>query len=145
MSFEKWGADRIKKSKVSTYDTKDHNTKYYRKQNYDKYNTIKKKTTLDQIIELRASLRSPYENNPSYAHIEKVLTHALVEITNLEKELSRFQKQLEQKEEHIIEIKFDDETVVLNGDLAARVVTSGVTKYITEALEAYCDSKTLQK
>jgi len=146
MSFGEWAAHQVKKSKVAGYDPKNHGTKYYRTEEYNKYSAFtKKKTPLDEIVELRASIRSPYENNPSYAHIEKVLTHALAEISNLEKKIQRLEKDLDEanKDEankDVIKIQIGDETVTIDGDLATQVISSGVRKYITEALEAYCDA-----
>jgi len=141
MSFGEWAAHQVKKSKVAGYDPKDHGTKYYRKEDYDKYNAFKKKAdVLEDIVECRDTLRSPYANRPSYAYMEKVLTHALAEITNLRKKNERLEKELHESVKDIIEIKIGDETVIIDGDLATQVISSGVRNYITEALEAYCDA-----
>jgi len=141
MSFGEWAAHQVKKSKVAGYDPKNHGTKYYRTEEYDKYNAFrKKKSPLEEIVELRASIRSPYENNPSYAHIEKVLTHALAEITNLEKKIQRLEKDLNEPNKDVIKIQIGDETVTIDGDLATQVISSSVKNYITEALESYCDA-----
>lgn len=137
MSFGEWAADRVKKS--SSYDPKDHSTRYYRKEDYEKYNAFKKKSPLDEIIECRDILRSAYASRPSYGYMEKVLTHALAEITNLQKKVLRLEEDLNKANEDIIKIQIGDETVVIDGDLAAQVISSGVKNYITEALESYCD------
>lgn len=99
--------------------------------------SMEKFSVLDKITTCRDSIRNGYKNNPSYAEIEKVLTHALAEITNLEKKIERLQKQLDQSNEDIIQIKVGDETVIIDGDLASQVISSGVTNYITEALQHY--------
>jgi len=139
MSFGEWAADRVKKS--SSYDPKDHGTRYYRREDYDKYNAFKKKSPLDEIVECRDILRSAYASRPSYAYIEKVLTHALAEITNMEKKIQRLDKDLEEANKDIIKIQIGDETVVIDGDLAAHVISSGVKNYIIEALSDTHESK----
>ena len=157
MSFGEWAADRVKKS--SSYDPKDHGTRYYRKEDYDKYNAFKKKSPLDEIVECRDILRSAYASRPSYAYIEKVLTHALAEITNsyayiekvlthalaeitnMEKKIQRLEKDLEEANKDIIKIQIGDETVVIDGDLATHVISSGVKNYIIEALSDTYESK----
>lgn len=141
MSFGEWAANQAKKSKFSGYDPKDYGTKYYRKEDYDKYNAFRKKAdVLENIVECRDNLRSPYASRPSDAHMEKILTHALAEITNLRKKNERLEKELDESFKDIIEIKIGDETVIIDGDLATQVISSGVRNYITEALEAYCDA-----
>ena len=139
MSFGEWAADRVKKS--SSYDPKDHGTRYYRKEDYDKYNAFKKKSPLDEIVECRDILRSAYASRPSYAYIEKVLTHALAEITSMEKKIQRLEKDLEEANKDIIKIQIGDETVVIDGDLATHVISSGVKNYIIEALSDTYESK----
>ena len=138
MSFGELAANQASRSKFSGYDPKDYGTKYYRKEDYDKYNAFKKKAdVLEDIVECRDTLRSPYANKPSYAYMEKVLTYALAEITNLRKKNQRLESDLSEANKDIIEIKIGDETVVIDGDLATQVISSSVKNYITEALEAY--------
>lgn len=139
MSFSDF-SDKFKKNQISGYDPKDHGTRYYRKDDYDQYNFYIKKDPLEEIIECRDILRSAYANRPSYAYMEKVLTHALAEITNLRKKVTRLESDVSEFDKDIIEIKIGDETVVVDGDLATQVISSAVRNYITEALEAYCNA-----
>jgi chromosome condensin MukBEF ATPase and DNA-binding subunit MukB len=146
--------DRFKKTKpdsysdvikTSPYKSSSYDPRTFGSKNYSDTFFKMKKTPLEEVIELRDILRSAYANRPSDGHIEKVLTHALAEITNLEKKIQRLEKDLDEANKDLIEIQVGDETVVINGDLASQVISSGVKKYITEALEAYCDSQTVQE
>jgi hypothetical protein len=144
--------DKFKKKKVesysdlvktSPYKSSSYDPRTFGSKNYSDTFFKMKKTPLEEIVELRDILRSPYSSRPSYAHIEKVLTYALAEITNLEKKVSRLESDLSEANNDIIEIKIGDETVVIDGDLATQVISSSVKNYITEALEAYSITNSL--
>ena len=154
MSFGEWAAHQVKKSKqLSGYDPKDFGNKYYRKEDYDTY---RKKTPLEQIIDCRDTLRSPYKSRPSDAQIEKVLTHALAEMTNLQKTNEKLDARVKElliendticdkiyeeyaQEKDKIIIIVGDEEVIIDGDLAAQTIQNSVKDYIEKALSDLVD------
>lgn len=140
MTSSDWTYKKADKLKASGYDPKDHGTRYYKKKDFE-YTSYSKKTVLERISDARDALRSGYENPPSYAELEKVLTHALAEITNLEKRISSLQKESNQSDQDVINIQVGDETVVIDGDLATQVITRAVSDYVVKAIEtaAYLD------
>jgi len=136
-----------------SYSSKDHSTSYYRKEDFEKYT---KMTPLDMIIDIRSRLRNAYLNQPTMGEIEKVLTHAIAEITNLQKRKAELEekvtellKENDQVSDSLaqefwdtkdnIEIHFSDEVVTIDGELATQVVNQAVTEYITNALRKACD------
>lgn len=130
------------------YRPNDYSTSYYQKDDYERYH---KMTPLEKIEDLRKKLQSPYLNTPSMTEVEKVLTHAIAEITNLQKRKAELEKRvndlIKQNDEisdalaeefynnkDNIDIHFSDEVVTIDGDLATRVVNQAVTQFIIEAL-----------
>lgn len=140
MSFKEWSEYRNKKYIQQTYNPADFNS-YKPKKEADL-------TTLEKLTRLRDSFRNSYSNLPSTGEIDKVLTHAIADITNLEKKIVRLEKDIErlnkdaqEANQDIINIQVGDETVVIDGDLATYVMTRAVTDYVIEAIKtaAYVD------
>lgn len=96
----------------------------------------KSSQVLNKIIDLRDLIRSSYKNPPSNTYIDTVLTFAIAEITNLNKKIQRLEKDLNSSNENTIEIKIGDETVIIDNDLAAHVISAGVREYIIKAIES---------
>jgi len=140
-----------------SHNPKDHSTSYYRKEDFEKHT---KMTPLDKIIDLRSRLRNVYLNQPTMDEIEKVLVHAIAEITNLQKRKSELEERVNQllkenleeideicdqlaedfeKHKNDIEIHFNNEVVTIDRELSTQVVNQAVTEYITNALCKACD------
>lgn len=135
-------------SYFNSYDPKDHGTKYYKSSDFEKYI---KMTPLEKIDDIRNRIRNPYMNQPTMGEIEKVLTHAIAEISNLQKRNSELEQRVDEllkENDEIsnslaqefydtkdnIEIHFSDEVVTIDGELATQVVNQAVTQFIIEAL-----------
>jgi len=130
------------------YRPNDYGTSYYQKSEFEKYS---KMTPLEKIEDIRKRLQSPYANTPSMLEVEKVLTHAIAEITNLQKRKSELEQRVDEllkENDEIsnslaqefwdtkdnIDIHFNHEVVTIDGELATQVVNQAITQFIIEAL-----------
>jgi valyl-tRNA synthetase len=146
MSFEESPNYKPNQFVQQTYNPADFSSYKLKKDSFS--TSIKDMTAIERISSLRDTLRSSYQNPPSVAEMDKVLTHAIAEITNLEKkivrlekDIARLNKDVEQANQDIINIQVGDETVVIDGDLATHVMSRAVADYVIEAIKtaAYVD------
>jgi chromosome condensin MukBEF ATPase and DNA-binding subunit MukB len=147
MSFKEWSEYKTKQFVKQTYNPADFSSYKIKKELYSSEKETDL-TPLERLTRLRDSFRSSYSNPPSVGEIDKCLTHAIAEITNLEKKVLRLEKDIErlnkdvkEANQDIINIQVGDETVVIDGDLATHVLTRAVADYVIEAIKtaAYVD------
>jgi seryl-tRNA synthetase len=147
MSFKEWSEHKTKQFVKQSYNPADFSSYKIKKESYSPEKEASL-TPVERLTRLRDSFRSSYANPPSTGEIDKCLTHAIAEITNLEKKIIRLEKDIErlnkdlqESNQDIINIQVGDETVVIDGDLATHVLTRAVADYVTEAIKtaAYVD------
>jgi len=125
------------KSKSDKIDIQKHYTK-----NLNPYSKMPSyENVLERIEDLRSKIRSSYHQDPSNSEVDIVLTHAIAEINNLNKEIKRLKDSSNKNELDKIEITVGKQTVVIDDCLAAEVIANSVKEYLLKSLKETSEIK----